>query len=148
MAYEWIKTAVCDVCGHRWIPEVENPTNCPSRSCRSRKWNGTAPIPQRVAAPAVVSSQPPAEELRVVVDEYSEGYQPPPPKPRFVTFNGGSELRSPEVITTAPQPRTIDAKLTSFDPRTIPGIVTARNITPLPLEPIDESEDPYKDIPF
>ena len=31
--------AVCDVCGHRWIPEVENPTLCPKKDCRSTLWN-------------------------------------------------------------------------------------------------------------
>jgi hypothetical protein len=30
---------VCDVCGWEWLPKVENPEMCPSRKCRSRKWN-------------------------------------------------------------------------------------------------------------
>jgi rubrerythrin len=32
---------VCDVCGHRWLPEREGlPKQCPSRKCRSAMWNG------------------------------------------------------------------------------------------------------------
>lgn len=34
-----IRVAVCDVCGHRWIPEVEDPPLCPRKSCRSTLWN-------------------------------------------------------------------------------------------------------------
>ena len=34
-----MRIAVCDVCGHRWIPESENPPNCPSKKCRSTLWN-------------------------------------------------------------------------------------------------------------
>lgn len=34
-----IRVAVCDVCGHRWIPEVEYPPLCPRKSCRSTLWN-------------------------------------------------------------------------------------------------------------
>jgi len=34
-----MRVAVCDVCGHRWIPEVEDPPLCPRKSCRSTLWN-------------------------------------------------------------------------------------------------------------
>jgi len=34
-----IGLAECDVCGHRWIPENEEPPNCPSKKCRSTLWN-------------------------------------------------------------------------------------------------------------
>jgi hypothetical protein len=34
-----MRVAVCDVCGHRWIPEVENPPLCPKKDCRSTLWN-------------------------------------------------------------------------------------------------------------
>jgi hypothetical protein len=30
---------VCDVCGHKWIPQTENPKNCPYKKCRSMLWN-------------------------------------------------------------------------------------------------------------
>lgn len=34
-----MKVAVCDKCGHRWIPEVENPPLCPKKDCRSTLWD-------------------------------------------------------------------------------------------------------------
>jgi len=34
-----MRVAVCDVCGHRWIPEVEDPPLCPRKSCRSTLWD-------------------------------------------------------------------------------------------------------------
>jgi hypothetical protein len=39
MGWTRMRVAVCDVCGHRWIPETENPPNCPSKKCRSTLWN-------------------------------------------------------------------------------------------------------------
>jgi hypothetical protein len=39
MAWKLMKVAVCDVCGHCWIPEVENPPLCPKKDCRSTLWN-------------------------------------------------------------------------------------------------------------
>ena len=39
MGWMRMRIAVCDVCGHRWIPETENPPNCPSKKCRSTLWN-------------------------------------------------------------------------------------------------------------
>jgi hypothetical protein len=39
MGWKTMRVAVCDVCGHRWIPETENPPNCPSKKCRSTLWN-------------------------------------------------------------------------------------------------------------
>ena len=39
MAWTTMKVAVCDVCGHRWIPEVDNPPLCPKKDCRSTLWN-------------------------------------------------------------------------------------------------------------
>jgi hypothetical protein len=39
MAWKTMKVCVFDVCGHRWIPEVENPPLCPRKSCRSTLWN-------------------------------------------------------------------------------------------------------------
>jgi hypothetical protein len=39
MAWTTMKVAVCDVCGHRWIPEVDDPPLCPRKSCRSTLWN-------------------------------------------------------------------------------------------------------------
>jgi len=39
MAWKMMRVAECDVCGHRWIPETENPPNCPSKKCRSTLWN-------------------------------------------------------------------------------------------------------------
>ena len=39
MGWKTMRVAVCDVCGHRWIPETENPPNCPSKACRSTLWN-------------------------------------------------------------------------------------------------------------
>lgn len=34
-----MRVAVCDVCGHRWIPEIEDPPLCPRKACRSTLWN-------------------------------------------------------------------------------------------------------------
>jgi ribosomal protein L37AE/L43A len=36
-----IKVFQCDVCGHRWLPDTDQviPAQCPSRQCRSRRWN-------------------------------------------------------------------------------------------------------------
>jgi hypothetical protein len=39
MGWLRMRVAVCDVCGHRWIPETENPPNCPSKKCRSTLWD-------------------------------------------------------------------------------------------------------------
>jgi hypothetical protein len=39
MAWKMMRVAVCDVCGHQWIPEVANPPLCPRKSCRSTLWN-------------------------------------------------------------------------------------------------------------
>jgi hypothetical protein len=39
MGWKMTKVAVCDVCGHVWIPLVENPTLCASKQCRSTLWN-------------------------------------------------------------------------------------------------------------
>jgi hypothetical protein len=39
MGWEWMKVARCDICGHRWLPEREHPTNCPKKSCRSMLWD-------------------------------------------------------------------------------------------------------------
>jgi hypothetical protein len=33
------RIAVCDECGDRWIPETENPPNCPSKKARSTPWD-------------------------------------------------------------------------------------------------------------
>jgi hypothetical protein len=30
----------CDVCGHEWLVNGEEPKQCTSGKCRSRKWNG------------------------------------------------------------------------------------------------------------
>jgi hypothetical protein len=34
-----MNVAVCDVCGHVWIPSVESPTLCASKKCRSTLWD-------------------------------------------------------------------------------------------------------------
>jgi hypothetical protein len=39
MGWKTMRVAVCDVCGHRWLPESENPPNCPSKKCRSTLWD-------------------------------------------------------------------------------------------------------------
>ena len=39
MGWTRMRIAVCDVCGHRWIPETGNPPNCPSKKCRSTLWD-------------------------------------------------------------------------------------------------------------
>ena len=39
MAWKMMKVAQCDICGHRWIPEVEDPPLCPRKACRSTLWN-------------------------------------------------------------------------------------------------------------
>jgi len=39
MGWKTMRVAVCDMCGHNWIPETEDPTHCSSKKCRSRRWN-------------------------------------------------------------------------------------------------------------
>ena len=39
MGWMRMRIAVCDVCGHLWIPETQNPSNCPSKKCRSTLWD-------------------------------------------------------------------------------------------------------------
>jgi hypothetical protein len=34
-----MRVAVCDVCGHTWVPLVPNPPLCPKKDCRSTLWN-------------------------------------------------------------------------------------------------------------
>ena len=62
-----VKVFQCEVCGHRWLPEGTGapPAQCPSRQCRSRRWNENeviiddedddVPIRQASPAPAVES---------------------------------------------------------------------------------------------
>jgi hypothetical protein len=39
MGWKMLRVAVCDVCGHTWIPTVENPALCASKKCRSTLWD-------------------------------------------------------------------------------------------------------------
>ena len=39
MGWRMQKVAVCDVCGHVWIPSVEHPKLCASKQCRSTLWD-------------------------------------------------------------------------------------------------------------
>jgi hypothetical protein len=39
MGWKMMRIAVCDVCGHCWIPQVEHPPLCASSKCRSTLWN-------------------------------------------------------------------------------------------------------------
>ena len=39
MGWRMQKVAVCDVCGHVWIPSVPNPKLCASKKCRSTLWD-------------------------------------------------------------------------------------------------------------
>lgn len=39
MSWAMRQVAVCEECGHEWLA-VGQPVQCPSRKCRSRKWNG------------------------------------------------------------------------------------------------------------
>lgn len=39
MGWRMQKVAVCDVCGHVWIPSVERPKLCASKQCRSTLWD-------------------------------------------------------------------------------------------------------------
>jgi hypothetical protein len=39
MGWKLKRIAFCDVCGHEWIAQVENPTICGSKKCRSTLWN-------------------------------------------------------------------------------------------------------------
>jgi hypothetical protein len=65
----WI--GFCDVCGHRWIPETENPQNCPSKWCSSTLWDkgggSTAPDTHgRSGQPGLESS---GAALTITMDE-------------------------------------------------------------------------------
>jgi hypothetical protein len=39
MGWKMMNIAVCDVCGHCWIPQVEHPKLCASQKCRSTLWD-------------------------------------------------------------------------------------------------------------
>lgn len=39
MGWKMLKVAVCDVCGHTWIPSVAHPALCASKKCRSTLWD-------------------------------------------------------------------------------------------------------------
>src|ERR1035437_2019718 len=39
MGWRMQKVAVCDVCGHVWIPSVEHPKLCASKQWRSTLWD-------------------------------------------------------------------------------------------------------------
>jgi hypothetical protein len=39
MGWRMQRVAVCDVCGHVWIPSVEHPKLCASKKCRSTLWD-------------------------------------------------------------------------------------------------------------
>lgn len=40
----WIKRLVahCNVCGHEWMPKVDEPVQCANQACKSRLWNRKA----------------------------------------------------------------------------------------------------------
>ena len=51
----------CDECGHRWLPEgKQKPLRCPSRKCRSVKWDKKEgrPKPKQLAKPAQMKNEP------------------------------------------------------------------------------------------
>lgn len=126
MAFAWV--CELDSCGHRWLAKTETPPALCAK-CRRRGWHITkttaelvrekgadledrlrAIVREELAAYSAVADRltpSPRPEPRVVVDEYSEGYQSPEP-------------RRP-----------------AFDPRTIAGVTTARNIAPLQVDPVD-----------
>lgn len=54
----------CDVCGWAWIPESQKtPERCPSRICRSSRWNGAA-RPETVVTPKAKPERPKAPEIQ------------------------------------------------------------------------------------
>lgn len=78
MAKEARECWVCEECGHVWLAEAADPpARCPSRSCRSTKWNASASAasakPSRrprytptKRPPLPASFTPPAEEEKPV----------------------------------------------------------------------------------
>ena len=62
----------CDECGHEWLPEGgEMPKQCPSRKCRSRKWNegdkgeSASAMPVRVRERAIAGVSAPVVRVPV-----------------------------------------------------------------------------------
>lgn len=51
-----IKVLICDACGKRWLPEGSKmPVQCPSRDCRSRRWNESGEV---FDSPTEIASAP------------------------------------------------------------------------------------------
>ena len=62
----------CDECGHRWIAETGAPDRCPSRKCRSTKWDANKGGKRKRAfeAPIVSTGKNEMLTLDQVVDRY------------------------------------------------------------------------------
>ncbi len=62
----------CDECGHKWISEAGTPDRCPSRKCRSTKWDtNKGGKPKRAfKAPAVKTASNEFLTIDQVVDRY------------------------------------------------------------------------------
>ena len=71
MGTAWVECWKCDECGFRWIKTEVFPERCPSRKCRSRKWNVSD---QPTVMRHYVRSQPVQAEPQPIKDD------PIPPK--------------------------------------------------------------------
>lgn len=72
MSVIWKRTYHCDVCGHDWLPESDKlTTQCPSRKCRSAKWNKDVavqnPLPTHLEQPPPTRAQTIAKAIPSVV---------------------------------------------------------------------------------
>lgn len=70
MGTAWVECWKCFDCKHRWIKGELYPSQCPKRSCRSRKWDvdaGSSPEAAPVE-PVVVAAMPAAVEPEPVAD--------------------------------------------------------------------------------
>ena len=69
MSVTWARVSECDVCGHKWLPEGDKlPDRCPSRSCRSTKWNQAAspasPVPPASPKPTRPTLPPTSKPIQ------------------------------------------------------------------------------------
>ena len=72
-----IKVLQCDVCSHRWLPEGDAlPKQCPSRKCRSAKWNHKeTPAAKADAIQTAIPAMQPASSLPTPHSAATIGHQ-------------------------------------------------------------------------
>ena len=99
MAEVTVKAWKCDVCGWTWIPESASvPVQCPSRKCRSSKWNsGKGPKAEKM-----IIAKP--EKLRVrEIKKPKPAKLAPCPRCDGPTVDWGSQRRCQKCLQNWPK---------------------------------------------